>query len=329
MMSPEAQLVNPFFLGGSQIIVSYPTDTMDYDARMQSMRGNNPGFSHATAFHEMIPGHNLVGYINQRYADYRAGLTGGGAVLRRGLAALLGADAVRHGLPQDARAEGRRAVLAHAPLRAHHLLAELPHGQLDAAGVHRLPRRPRRARARQRDGGSAPLVSRAATARSTRPRYLLGGLQLRGLRRELVDSKVMTNKQFHDEIMRQGNMPIALIRLAVTQREADARHGHRLEVLRRPAGQIVMVRRQSRGRGGNTDAPGSRAFAIGRARRPHRPRARFLRRQRVQPQPRPGADLPHREHRHRDSERGRFAVHGPTLRDARATTTDEIAARSL
>ena len=27
----------------------------------------------------------------------------------------------------------------------------------------------------------------------------------------------MTNKQFHDEIMRQGNMPIALIRLAVSR----------------------------------------------------------------------------------------------------------------
>ena len=29
----------------------------------------------------------------------------------------------------------------------------------------------------------------------------------------------MTNKQFHDEIMRQGNMPIALIRLAVTKQK--------------------------------------------------------------------------------------------------------------
>jgi hypothetical protein len=46
---------------------------------------------------------------------------------------------------------------------------------------------------------------------------LLGGLQLRGLRRQLVDTKIMTNKQFHDEIMRQGNMPIALIRLAVSR----------------------------------------------------------------------------------------------------------------
>ena len=47
--------------------------------------------------------------------------------------------------------------------------------------------------------------------------YLLGGLQFRGLRRQLVDTKIMTNKQFHDEILRQGNMPIALIRLAVTR----------------------------------------------------------------------------------------------------------------
>ena len=43
MMTPERQLVNPFFTGGSQISVSYPTNTMDYDARIQSMRGNNPG----------------------------------------------------------------------------------------------------------------------------------------------------------------------------------------------------------------------------------------------------------------------------------------------
>ena len=57
MLSPQQQLTSPFFLGGvGGILVSYPTDTMEYDARLQSMRGNNPGFSHATAFHETIPG---------------------------------------------------------------------------------------------------------------------------------------------------------------------------------------------------------------------------------------------------------------------------------
>ncbi len=43
--------------------------------------------------------------------------------------------------------------------------------------------------------------------------YLLGGLQLRALRKEVVDSGQMREKAFHDEILRQGNMPITLLRL--------------------------------------------------------------------------------------------------------------------
>ena len=33
MMSPEPQLVNPFFTGGETIIVSYPTSTMTHEPR--------------------------------------------------------------------------------------------------------------------------------------------------------------------------------------------------------------------------------------------------------------------------------------------------------
>ena len=41
----------------------------------------------------------------------------------------------------------------------------------------------------------------------------------------------MTEKAFHDEILRQGAMPIALLRLAV-KTKTDTGHEHRLEVLR-------------------------------------------------------------------------------------------------
>jgi hypothetical protein len=41
---------------------------------------------------------------------------------------------------------------------------------------------------------------------------------LRGLRQELVDGRILPERQFHDEIMRQGSMPIALLRLAVNRR---------------------------------------------------------------------------------------------------------------
>ncbi|PLB48648.1 hypothetical protein P170DRAFT_455595 [Aspergillus steynii IBT 23096] len=71
MMSPERQKVNPFFLGGSSIIVSYPTDTMDHEAKLMSMRGNNIHFARATVFHELIPGHRLQFYMNARHRPYR------------------------------------------------------------------------------------------------------------------------------------------------------------------------------------------------------------------------------------------------------------------
>ena len=69
MMSPERQLVNPFFLGGPLIIVSYPTSAMSQDAKLMSMRGNNVHFSRATVQHELIPGHHLQDYMESRYAD--------------------------------------------------------------------------------------------------------------------------------------------------------------------------------------------------------------------------------------------------------------------
>jgi hypothetical protein len=47
MMTPERQLVSPFFLGGETILVSYPTATMTHEQKMMSMRGNNPHFTHA------------------------------------------------------------------------------------------------------------------------------------------------------------------------------------------------------------------------------------------------------------------------------------------
>ncbi|MFW5947302.1 MAG: DUF885 family protein, partial [Gemmatimonadota bacterium] len=71
MMSPERQKVSPFFLGGEVIMVSYPTDGMAHDDKLMSMRGNNEHFSRATVHHELIPGHHLQGFMNDRYHPHR------------------------------------------------------------------------------------------------------------------------------------------------------------------------------------------------------------------------------------------------------------------
>src|SRR5262245_53661256 len=72
MMSPERQLVNPFFTGGEVISVSYPVEAMTYEQKLMTMRGNNVHFSRATVFHELIPGHELQLFQAARYRPYRA-----------------------------------------------------------------------------------------------------------------------------------------------------------------------------------------------------------------------------------------------------------------
>jgi uncharacterized protein DUF885 len=216
MMSPEAQLVNPFFLGGSQIIVSYPTNTMEYEARLQSMRGNNLPFSHATAFHEMIPGHNLVGYVNARHAGYRARIGGSTPFYTEGWPLyweLLMYDLGFHDTPEE-----KVGALFWRMHRCARIIFSLkfhtgewsPQESVDFL-VERVGHERDNATAEVRrsfQGGYGPLYQAG---------YLLGGLQLRALRKELVDSRQMSNTAFHDEILRQGNMPIALIRLALTR----------------------------------------------------------------------------------------------------------------
>ncbi len=216
MMSPEAQLSNPFFLGGNQIIVSYPTNTMEYEARLQSLRGNNIPFAHATAFHEMIPGHNLVGFLATRYAGYRPRI--GGTTPFFGEGWPLYWELTLYDMGFDDTPEERVGALFWRMHRCARIIFSLnfhmglwsPQECIDFL-VDRVGHERDNATAEVRrsfQGGYSPLYQAA---------YLLGGLQLRGLRHELVDSKQMTNKQFHDEILRQGSMPIALIRLALTK----------------------------------------------------------------------------------------------------------------
>ncbi|CAN5856712.1 hypothetical protein BH24ACI5_BH24ACI5_19370 [soil metagenome] len=217
MMSPERQLTAPFFLGGSQIIVSYPTSTMDYDTRIQSMRGNNIYFSTAVAHHEMIPGHNLVGYMGQRFNGYRAGL-GGTPFLGEGWPLYWETILYDKGFfdSPEKRVGSlfwrmHRAARIVFSLKFHmgqwspqecidFLVEEVGHERDNATAEVR----------RSFVGGYGPLYQAA---------YLLGGLQIRGMRREIVDSGQRTEKDFHDEIMRQGSMPVAFLRLAVSKQK--------------------------------------------------------------------------------------------------------------
>ena len=47
--------------------------------------------------------------------------------------------------------------------------------------------------------------------------YLLGGMQLYALHKELVGSGKMTNRQFHDAVLKENRIPVEMIRASLTK----------------------------------------------------------------------------------------------------------------
>ncbi len=216
MMTPERQLVNPFFTGGDVMSVSFPTDTMTFDQRLMSMRGNNIPFSHATVFHELIPGHYLQEFMSARYHSYRNIFDTpfwieGNAFYWETLLWDLGFDKT----PEER--VGALFWRMHRCARiifslSFHLGLMTPQECVDFL-VKNVGHEVDNAAAEVRrsfDGSYPPLYQCA---------YMLGALQFRALHKELVDSGKMTNRQFHDAILHENEMPIEMLRVVLTNQK--------------------------------------------------------------------------------------------------------------
>jgi len=47
--------------------------------------------------------------------------------------------------------------------------------------------------------------------------YLLGGIQIRALHRELVESGKMTDRAFHDAVLEENSIPIEMVRASLAK----------------------------------------------------------------------------------------------------------------
>ncbi len=212
MMSPERQKVSPFFLGGEQIIVSYPTDTMDHEDKMMSMRGNNIHFSRSTVFHELNPGHHLQQFMTARYNSHRRAF--GTPFWTEGWSLywemLLWDDGFaktpenRVGMLFWRMHRQARIIFS---LRFH--LGEWSPQQCIDFLVDRVghERANAEAEVRRSFNGTYPPLYQLA--------YMIGGLQFRALHAELVETGKMTNREFHDTIMQTGSMPVEMVRASL------------------------------------------------------------------------------------------------------------------
>jgi len=213
MLSPQAQQTAPFFLGGEVVRVAFPTDGMSHDEKLMSLRANNEHFSRAVVHHELIPGHHLQGFYTSRYSTHRSGFStpfwGEGWALYWEL--LLWDEGFPRG-PEDEIGmlfwRNHRAARILFSLAFH--MGEMTPEEAIELLVDRIghERAAAEAEVRRSFGGSYSPLYQAG--------YLLGGLQLRQLHREVVESGAMSNRDFHDHILRSGRMPIEMVRASVT-----------------------------------------------------------------------------------------------------------------
>ncbi len=209
MLTAQEQKVNPFFLGGSDIWVSYPTAAIGDEDKQMTMRGNNIHFSRATVHHELIPGHHLQGFYNERYNPHRQSF--GTPFSVEGWAVYWEMLMYDGGFPRSP--EDRLGMLfwrAHRAARIifslkFHLGQMTPEQAIDFL-VEKVGHERANATAEVRrsfNGSYSPLYQAG---------YMLGALQLRALHNEMVGKGKLSERDFHDAVLKANQMPIELLR---------------------------------------------------------------------------------------------------------------------
>ncbi|MFC1725144.1 DUF885 family protein, partial [candidate division KSB1 bacterium] len=218
MMSPERQLVNPFFTGGEVISVSFPTNTMEHEDKLMSMRGNNVHFARATVHHELIPGHHLQFYMSRRYKTYRGlfhtpfWLEGWPLHWEMLLWDLGFAKSPENKLGMLFWRIHRCARIIFS--LSFHLNKMTPQECIDLliTGVGHEPANAIAEVRRSFEGNYPPLYQCA---------YMLGGLQMRALYKECIESGKYSPKKFHDAVLKENSIPIKLLRAKLLDEKVE------------------------------------------------------------------------------------------------------------
>jgi hypothetical protein len=210
MLSPETQKTLPYAAyGGQGVLVAYAKDEMKQEDKVMTMRGNNRHFTRIVVPHELIPGHHLQAFQSARHYPYRGMF--GTPFFVEGWALyweLMLWDKGYAQTPQD-----RIGMLFWRMHRCARIIVSLKFhlGQMkpqemvdflvDRVGHEKL--------------GATSEVRRFIGS-SYSPQYqcgyMIGGMQLRALREELVGAGKMTERQFNDAVLSYGPIPIELLR---------------------------------------------------------------------------------------------------------------------
>ena len=219
MIDEQVQRTLPFAAyGGQKMLVAYPTSAMEHESKLMSMRGNNIHFTRCVTPHELIPGHHLQGFMAQRYRTHRRPfrtpfLVEGWALYWE----MVEFDGEWPRGPEDRIGmlfwRMHRAARIVVSLKYH--LGEMQPDEMIDFLVERV--------GHERDNATSEVRRYVGPNYSPLYQcgYMIGGLQLRALGQELMDSGRMTAHEYHDAILRENSIPVELIRAALTSTELE------------------------------------------------------------------------------------------------------------
>jgi len=213
MLGKKEQETLPYAVYRGQAIgIAFPTDEMSVEKKLMSLRGNNRHFTRAVIPHELVPGHHLQRFMAQRHSAHRRAFSTPFYV--EGWA--LHWEMLLYDLKFPRTPEERIGMLfwrAHrcarivVSLKFH--LGQMPPEEMvnflvDEVGMEESGAR---SEVRRYVGDSySPLYQCG---------YMIGGLQLRELYKELVTDGKMAPKEFHDRVLKMGTVPIEMVRASL------------------------------------------------------------------------------------------------------------------
>ncbi|HEV8291722.1 MAG TPA: DUF885 family protein, partial [Tepidisphaeraceae bacterium] len=213
MMSPDTQKTIPYAAySGPNMMVAYAKDEMKHDDKLMSMRGNNRHFMHIVTPHELIPGHHLQSFMAARHREYRGLFSTPFLVEGWSLYWELMLWEMNYGKTPEDRIgmlfwRMHRCARIIVSLKFH--LGKMTPAEMVSFLVDRVGHERFGATSEVRRfiaGGYSPLYQCG---------YMIGGLQLKALRKEIVGAGRMTDRQFNDAVLQQGPIPIEFIRAAL------------------------------------------------------------------------------------------------------------------
>jgi len=210
MLSPDEQKNIPYAAYNSMhIMAAYARESMKHTDKLMSMRGNNKHFTRIVTAHELIPGHHLQAFFAQRHRGYRdvfwtSFFVEGWALYWE--MALWDKGFARS--PEDKVGmlfwRMHRAARIIVTLKFH--LGQTTPEQMVAFLVERVGHESLGATSEVRrfiSGEYSPLYQCG---------YMIGGLQLRALAKEIVGGGKMREKEFNDAVLRCGPISVEMIR---------------------------------------------------------------------------------------------------------------------